>query len=233
MKIIVIIPTLNENKNINLLVNKINKINKKFHLLFIDDNSTDGTRENIIKYNNNNKNIKFIFRKKKYGIGSAHKEGLTYAFKKKYNIAVTMDADGTHDPKYIVHLIKNIKNYEIVTTNRFLLKRSLKDWPISRKFLTTVRYYLINFMLNISYDSSGAFRSYNLKKIKLSDILSAKDNGYSFFWESLYILHKKNYKIKEIPVDLPYRKLGSSKMQMKDIINALIYLSYYSLKKLF
>ena len=233
MKIIVIIPTLNENKNINLLVNKINKINKKFHLLFIDDNSTDGTRENIIKYNNNNKNIKFIFRKKKYGIGSAHKEGLTYAFKKKYNIAVTMDADGTHDPKYIVHLIKNIKNYEIVTTNRFLLKRSLKDWPISRKFLTTVRYYLINFMLNISYDSSGAFRSYNLKKIKLSDILSAKDNGYSFFWESLYILHNKNYKIKEIPVDLPYRKLGSSKMQMKDIINALIYLSYYSLKKLF
>lgn len=233
MKIIVIIPTLNENKNINLLVNKINKINKKFHLLFIDDNSTDGTRENIIKYNNKNKNIKFIFRKKKYGIGSAHKEGLTYAFKKKYNIAVTMDADGTHDPKYIVHLIKNIKNYEIVTTNRFLLKRSLKDWPISRKFLTTVRYYLINFMLNISYDSSGAFRSYNLKKIKLSDILSAKDNGYSFFWESLYILHKKNYKIKEIPVDLPYRKLGSSKMQMKDIINALIYLSYYSLKKLF
>jgi len=233
MKIIVIIPTLNENKNINLLVNKIKTINKKFHLLFVDDNSKDGTRENILKYNKKNKNIKFIFRKKKYGIGSAHKEGLTYAFKKNYNIAVTMDADGTHDPKYIIHLIKNIKNYEIVTTNRFFLKRSLKDWPFSRKLLTTVRYYLINFMLNITYDSSGAFRSYNLKKIKLNDILSAKDNGYSFFWESLYILHNKKYKIKEIPVDLPYRKLGNSKMQIKDIINALIYLSYYSLKKLF
>ena len=100
-------------------------------------------------------------------------------------------------------------------------------------FLTTARYYLINFMLNISYDTSGAYRCYDLTKIKKKDILLAKSNSYSFFWESTYILHKKNYKIKEIPVNLPSRKLGSSKMKIKDILGALFYLLFYSIKRFF
>ena len=233
MKTIIIIPTLNEKGNINHLVKKIRKINNKFDLLFIDDNSKDGTRNDIIKLNKKNKKIKFIFRKKKFGIGSAHKEGLSYAFKKKYNIAITMDADGTHNPKYILKLIKNIKIYPIVITNRFASKNSLKDWPFLRKFLTTLRLHLINFLLDISYDTSGAFRCYDLKKVKKSDIFLAKDNGYSFFWESTYILHKKKYKINEISVDLPFRKLGSSKMNIGDIFGALGYLFFYFIKKNF
>jgi|TARA_B110001452_G_C15206975_1_gene418701 dolichol-phosphate mannosyltransferase len=231
MKTIIIIPTLNERKNIISLIKKIIKINNKFDLLFVDDNSKDGTRDEIISINKKNKKIKFIFRKKKYGVGSAHKEGLTYAYKNKYNIAITMDGDGTHNPKYIPQLIKNLKNYPIIITNRFLSVNSLRDWPLYRKFLTMIRYYLINFMLNISYDTSGAYRCYDLKKVKIKDILLAKDNGYSFFWESTYILHIKNYKINEIPVDLPFRKLGSSKMQFKDIFSALFYLFVYSIKK--
>lgn len=233
MKTIIIIPTLNEKKNIKSLVKKIIKINNKFDLLFVDDNSTDGTRTDIIKFNKKNKKIKFIFRKKKYGVGSAHKEALLYAYKQKYNIAITMDADGTHDPKYIPKLIENLKNHPIVITNRFLSNNSLQDWPFNRRVLTTFRYYLINFMLNISYDTSGAFRCYDLKKVKIKDILLAKDNGYSFFWESTYILHGKKYKIHEIPGDLPFRKLGDSKMKISDIISALFYLLIYSIKRFF
>ncbi len=233
MKTIIIIPTLNEKKNIKSLVKKIIKINNKFDLLFVDDNSTDGTRTDIIKFNKKNKKIKFIFRKKKYGVGSAHKEALSYAYKQKYNIAITMDADGTHDPKYIPKLIENLKNHPIVITNRFLSNNSLQDWPFNRRVLTTFRYYLINFMLNISYDTSGAFRCYDLKKVKIKDILLAKDNGYSFFWESTYILHRKKYKIHEIPGDLPFRKLGDSKMKISDIISALFYLLIYSIKRFF
>ena len=82
----------------------------------------------------------------------------------------------------------------------------------------------------MSIDSSGAFRCYNLKKIKLKDLLLAKDNGYSFFWESIYAIYKKGYSIKEIPIYLPYRTIGSSKMKFKDIIFALKYLIYISIK---
>ena len=68
-------------------------------------------------------------------------------------------------------------------------------------------------------------------KIKHKDILLAKDNGYSFFWESIFILSKKKYSIGEIPIELPYRSSGSSKMKIKDIINALIYIFIISINK--
>ena len=69
------------------------------------------------------------------------------------------------------------------------------------------------------------------KKININDILIAKDNGYSFFWESLFILHKKKYLIKEIPITLHKRHLGSSKMTIHDIIKALLYLFIIYIKK--
>ena len=143
-----------------------------------------------------------------------------------------MDADGTHNPKYIKKLLFYSNKYDLVITNRFINKNSIKDWPFSRKLLTNIRFNLINFLLNFNFDSSGAYRCINTNKIKLKDILLAKDDSYSFFWESIYHLNKKNYTIKEIRVDLPYRKVGSSKMRLKDIISSIFYLIKYFIKNL-
>ena len=229
---LLIIPTLNERKNITILLKKIKKIDQKLNILFVDDNSTDGTREEILDLKKKNKSINYIFRPKKMGIGSAHKDGLKYAYKKKYKIILTMDADGTHNPKYIKSLLKFSTQFDLISTNRFEQKNSLIEWPIQRRFLTKVRYYLINILLGTNYDSSGAYRCYNAQNIKLNDILDAKNNGYSFFWESLYLLNKKNYSIKEIPIYLPYRKVGSSKMTTRDIVGSLLYLLKYFFKNL-
>ncbi len=142
-----------------------------------------------------------------------------------------MDCDGTHDPSYLNRLIKLLNKSEIISTNRFMKKNALKGWSAWRIFLTSLRHNLIKFLLGIQYDSSGAFRCYDVQKVKLRDILLAKDNGYSFFWESIYILHKKNYKISEIPINLPSRLTGNSKMKFKDIFYALFYLFYISINK--
>ena len=229
---LLIIPTLNERKNITTLFKKIRKIDQEIDILFVDDNSTDGTREEILYLKKRSKSIYYIFRPRKLGIGSAHKDGLKFAYKKKYKIILTMDADGTHNPKYIKNLIKYSSKYDLISTNRFKNKNSLIEWPVHRRFLTKIRFYLINILLNINYDSSGAYRCYNAKNIKLKDVLGAKNDGYSFFWESLYLLNKKKYSIKEIPIYLPYRKVGSSKMTMRDIIGSLFYLFKYSIKNL-
>ena len=143
-----------------------------------------------------------------------------------------MDCDGTHNPIYINKMIKILfsQKVDIVSTNRFLQKNSLDDWSLWRKKLTILRHYVIKLFLNIKFDSSGAYRCYNIKKIKLQDILSAKNESYSFFWESIFILSKK-YKIREIPIKLPGRLSGSSKMRIKDIIFAVIYLIKIFLKK--
>ena len=230
-RILVIIPVLNEVKNIYPIVKKLKK-NNKFDILFVDDNSKDGTVQNILKEKKKYKQIFLIRRPKKLGIGSAHKDGLKWGYKKKYSIIITMDCDGTHNPIYINKMIKILlsQKVDIVSTNRFLQKNSLDDWSLWRKKLTTLRHYVIKLFLNIKFDSSGAYRCYNIKKIKLQDILSAKNESYSFFWESIFILSKK-YKIREIPIKLPGRLSGSSKMRIKDIIFAVIYLIKIFLKK--
>jgi dolichol-phosphate mannosyltransferase len=229
---LIIIPTLNEKKNIKKLFSQIQKLKINSDILFIDDNSDDGTRDEIISFSKKNRNVKFIFRPKKLGIGSAHKVGLVYGYKKRYKKILTMDADGTHNPKYIKKMFYESKNFDMVITNRFMKSKSINDWPLFRKILTSIRFYFINILLNFNYDSSGAYRCYDTNKIKINHILLAKDNSYSFFWESIFHLHKKKYSIKQIAVDLPYRKLGSSKMRIKDIIYSLFYLFIYFIKNI-
>lgn len=235
-KILIIIPVLNEVDNVLNIFSKIKKILKKnYELLFIDDNSSDGTIEKIKFIQKKNKNVFLFIRPKKLGIGSAHKEGISWGFKKKFRLIVTMDCDGTHNPIHIPRMINLIdkKNFDLVSTNRFLKKNSLSDWSLWRKYLTTLRHHVIKILLNIKYDSSGAYRCYNTKKIKLKDIINAKNNSYSFFWESIFLLAKKNYKIIEISIKLPGRLSGSSKMRFKDIFSAIIYLLKISIRNIF
>ncbi len=232
---LIIVPVYNEEGNIKPLIKNIFKYFKKSKsILFVDDNSKDKTRLEIYDCQKKYKNIFLKVRKNKLGIGSAHKFALKWAYHKKYKTIITMDCDGTHHPKYINQMIKILikKDFDIVSTNRFLQKNSLSDWSLWRKFLTTLRFVVINKLLNINFDSSGAFRCYNTSRVKLEDLLKAKNNSYSFFWESTFLLNKKNYKIFEIPIKLPSRLLGSSKMELKDIFSALTYLMIFYLRKL-
>ena len=81
--IIIIVPTFNEKKNIKSLFNKLTATKIRFDLLFIDDNSIDGSQEEIKKLIKENQNINCIFRPNRMGIGSAHKDGLIWSYKKK------------------------------------------------------------------------------------------------------------------------------------------------------
>jgi len=224
MKKCLIIPTLNEEKNIIKLVREIKKTKIKLDLLFVDDDSTDLTQSLILSLKKKHKFVKYIFRKNKKGIGSAHKDGIKYCYKKKYDLIITMDADGTHDPKYLKQMISKSNNYDYIITSRYKKKNLLVDWPLSRKLLTYTRHALVKIFLGMNYDASGAYRCFHTKKIKLKDILSAKNDDYAFFWEVTYIIKSKKYSIYEIPVQLIYRKLGKSKMQFKHIFFSLLYL---------
>ena len=102
-----------------------------------------------------------------------------------------MDADGSHDPKYMSKMLKKIKLCDVVITNRFYYPDSIKSWPLTRKAITYTRHFLINFLLSINFDTSGAYRVYKLKKIKLIDLMKAKHNGYSFFGKAFIFYRKK------------------------------------------
>ena len=229
-KILLVIPTLNEFGNIQKIYKKIQSSNKKINILFIDDNSSDGTKEVIINLKRRNKKVNYIFREKKLGIGSAHKVGIKIAKKKNYRYVCTMDCDGTHDPRHIIKMLFKIKNSDLVISNRFLKKNSLKGWDIKRIIITKLRYYLVWVLLGTKLDGSGGFRLYDLKRVKLKDILESKDNNYNFFWQSTFLLEYKKYNISEIPINLPNRVIGSSKMKLKDIISGVLNLIKFFIK---
>ena len=150
--LLIIIPVYNEQSNIKPIVLKIFKeIKRKVNILFIDDNSQDKTRSQIYLSKKKYKEIYLIKRGSKLGIGSAHKCGLKWGYLKKYKTIVTMDCDGTHHPKYIIKMLNTLKknNFDIISTNRFLKKNSLKGWTLWRKYLTTLRHTVIKFLLNI------------------------------------------------------------------------------------
>ena len=223
MKTLIIIPTLNESKNIENLIYKILSLYKNISILVVDDNSNDGTLNILCRLKKKIKTLKIICRKKARGIGSAHLCGIKYAYKKNFKVCITMDADGTHNPVNIKKMLQIIqyKNFEIINTNRFLENNSIKDWPFVRKVITNFRYFLVRIILNTDYDSSGAFRCYNLQKIKKSHFLLPKNRSYFFLIESLIFFERLNYKIYEIPNKLKFRSANQSKMKIYHIIDSL------------
>ena len=228
-KILIVIPTLNEKGNISIILKKINKFQKQASVLFVDDNSKDGSINEVNNYKKKNKNIFLLLRKNKRGVGSAHKDGLKWGYKKNFDYLCTLDCDGTHNPRDIKKMLKKINHCDLVNTNRFLNKKALTKWTLDRIILTKLRYLLVKTFLKTKLDSSGVFSLYYRRKIKLKDILSAKDNHYNFFWESLFLLEKK-YSIKEIPIVLPVRSLGKSKMKINDVLYGFFYLIKVFLK---
>ena len=229
---LVILPTLNEFKNIKILFKRLKKINLKLNFLFIDDNSIDGTREYIQHLKKNEKNVNFIFNRKRKGIGKAHKDGLAWAYKKKFDYAVTMDSDLAHHPKYIKQIFIKKDLAPIIVGSRYIKQNSTPGWSKFRIFLSKSAHLFFKIIYKSNLDSTNAFRLYNLRLINPKFLNDIKYNDYEFFFTSLVIFKKKGYKIGQIPMIIYGRSHGGSKMLMKHIFKSIstMFLFYFKLK---
>lgn len=231
--ILIFIPTYNEVENVERIFNEIKALNLNADFLFLDDNSPDGTGKVIDAISQNNSNVHTIHRSGKLGIGSAHQDGIKWAYDHNYEMLITMDCDFTHSPSYITDFIKLSEKANIVIGSRYLKKDSLASWNLFRKFLTYLGHFLTLTMLNMPYDASGAFRLYNLKAINRNLFQLIGSKGYSFFFESLFILYYNKVTIAETPIELPSRTYGTSKMTWRDATNSLEFLLKLSYRKIF
>ena len=232
MKILIAIATYNEYGNVRPLLDSIIKENLNCDILFVDDNSQDKTEEVIKSYQEKNSNIKLISREEKLGVGSAHLEALKFAYSNGYNFLVTMDADFTHNPKYIKQMLKLSETYSLIVGSRHIEKNSIQSWPLFRKFLTYSAYYVTKNFLNINFDATSGFRSYNLEKINQDLFKKIKSRSYSFFVESSYILNKK-LDVKAVPIEMPHRFAEKSKMKIVDISTTIFLIIRLIFKRLF
>lgn len=231
-KILVCIPTYNERENVEKISQQLYKLNINFDVLFIDDNSPDGTGDVLDRLEKNYKNLKVIHRKGKEGIGTAHSCGITYAYENDYDLLITMDSDFTHNPDDISKLLIKIKDADIVVGSRFVKKNSLPGWSRFRLILTHFGHFLTKFLLGVKEDATGAFRIYNLRNIPQEIFKRVESKSYSFFFESLFYLNMNGYTIDETPITLAARTYGHSKLNFKEVIRNGLFLIKLSLRKL-
>jgi len=217
--ILVFIPTYNERDNVTKLYERIINLNLPLDILFIDDNSPDGTGAVLDQINK--PNVFVIHRSGKLGIGSAHKDGIAWAYSHGYEQLITMDSDFLHRPEDIPAMMEQAKTADIVVTSRFLRDDSLREWTLWRKFLTTSGHMVTKLLLNMPYDITGAFRLYKIDRIPRELFDKVTSNGYPFFPESLNILNRNGFCISEIPVMLPKRTYGNSKLKFRDMVQWL------------
>jgi dolichol-phosphate mannosyltransferase len=215
---LVFIPTYNEKDNVERITDEILGLGLELDLLFVDDNSSDGTGEILDGLARRHPELKVMHRSGKLGIGSAHRAGIRYAYEQGYQMLVTMDCDFTHSPRHIPELMAKVtEGYDVAVTSRYLQKNSLGDWNLYRKTLTHAGHLLTRSLLGLPYDATGAFRCYRLTSIPSYAFDLVASQGYAFFFESLYVLHRNGFRIAEIPAALPNRTYGSSKMDASEI----------------
>lgn len=218
MKTLIIIPTYNEKENIKKLIPEIKKINKSVHILVVDDASKDGTARAVKVFMKKDKTIKLIERNGKYGLGTAYVAGFKYAIKNKYDYIFEMDADFSHDPKYINDFLKNMKRYDLVIGSRYLNGISVINWPLRRLMLSKFATFYVRFITGLPLtDATSGFKCFRRKVLEAIDLDNIHSDGYSFQIEMHYKAWKKGFKIKEIPIIFVDRDTGASKMS-KDIV---------------
>jgi dolichol-phosphate mannosyltransferase len=220
MKTLVILPTYNEAKNINSIVKKIVLLKVSYlNILIVDDNSPDGTGKIADELADKYSGIVYVMhRTQKNGLGMAYSAGFSWAVANKYGVVCEMDADGSHDPRYLPKMLNGVnEGADLVIGSRRVAGGKIVGWGWHRHLMSWGATTLSRFVLKIpTKDITAGFRAYSAKAIKCILNSTVKSSGYAFQEETLWLVYKNKMIIKEIPITFIDRKLGKSKLSSKD-----------------
>lgn len=218
------IPTYDEQDNVRPMLAELRRHVPDADIVFMDDSSPDGTGRILDELAKSEPRLTVLHRAGKLGIGSAHLAGIAYAYDKGYGTLVTLDCDFTHSPSDIPLLVTQSADADIAIGSRYLKADSLPEWNILRKILTRVGHLLTVGLLGIGGDATGALRAYRLTTVPREMFSLVKARGYAFFFESLFIAHQNGLLIREVPIRLPARTQGHSKMSFAEIRRSVVQL---------
>jgi len=209
---LIFVPTYNEADNAPLMCEAIHAAGIDADVLFVDDNSPDGTGRILDALKSKYPRLIVHHRTGKLGIGSAHAEAIEWAYDQGYVTLVTLDGDFSHSPADIPAMIGLVEDADVAVASRWVKANSLPGWNLFRRTMTNGGHFLTKWVLGIPQDASGAFRAYRLDRVPREVFPLVRSREYSFFFESLFILHKNGLRIEELPIILPNRTYGNSKM---------------------
>ena len=222
MTTLVISPTYNECKNVQSLIELILGKHPEFHLLIVDDSSPDGTANKVKELQADYSNLHLEERPAKDGLGTAYIYGFKWAIEREYDRIVQMDADLSHDPNDVPHLVNLLDEHDLIIGSRYVEGVSVVNWPIRRLILSYGANLYSRIITGMPIkDSTGGFKAWRREVLEELDLNAVRSQGYSFQIEMNFRTWCKGFRIKEVPIIFVDRTIGESKMSKNIVYEAI------------
>ncbi len=219
---VIIIPTYNECQNVEPIAQAVLDTSPDVDILFVDDNSPDGTGRLIDNLVQGSDRIHVLHRMEKNGLGRAYIAGFKWALERDYEFIFEMDADFSHNPKDIPAMRAAAETAGLVIGSRYIGGIRVINWPLHRLILSRGAGIYVKLITGLPLtDPTGGFKCFRrcvLEAINLDEIIS---NGYSFQVELNHQAWRIGCKTVEVPIVFEERQSGTSKMSRKIIFEAL------------
>ena len=227
-KMMVVLPTYNERENLPLMVAELLKLPvSDLRILVVDDGSPDGTGQIADELAAANPERIFVMhRTEKAGLGPAYIAGFKQALTMDADYILQMDADFSHQPKYIPEMIAKLEQgYDLVIASRFSKGGGVdENWSIYRKLLSWFANRLyVRLVLGLPVaDATAGYRLWRRQTLIGLDLNRIRSNGYVFQVEMTYVAWRLGFRVAEIPIYFPDRKRGESKMDLRIQLEAAL-----------
>ena len=221
--VLIIIPTYNESENLPLLLDAVFELQPEVHILVVDDNSPDGTGDLADKLAAEDERVHVLHREGKLGLGTAYIAGFRWALERDYQRIFEMDADFSHQPKYLKDFLKASEEADLVLGCRYIKGGGTEGWGPLRQLISRGGNLYARAVLWLPFhDLTGGFKCFRREVLESIDLGTIRSTGYAFQIELSYRAHKRGFKIAEVPIVFPDRTRGESKMSGSIVHEAML-----------
>jgi dolichol-phosphate mannosyltransferase len=220
---LVCIPTYNERDNVEAICRAVLAAEPRADILVVDDNSPDGTGAIADRVAASEDRVQVLHRERKQGLGRAYLHAFRWALDRGYPYVVEMDADFSHDPRYLPGLLDEAMNSaDLVLGSRYVEGGGTANWGPARRFISRGGSFYARTILGVGVrDMTGGFKCFHRRVLETLDLEQVKSTGYAFQIELTYRALKSGFRVKEIPIVFEDRRVGQSKMSRRIFLEAL------------
>ena len=210
--------------NVPELVASIWRHAPDIHLLFVDDNSQDGTRDVIDALRSEHPGtVDALYRDRKMGLGTAYVAGFMWALERDYDAVIEMDADLSHDPANLPRFLELLERYDVVIGSRYVEGGGTRNWGPIRQLISRMGGIYARTILGLRVkDPTGGFNGWKRAVLERIEPMSIRSEGYSFQIELKYRASRAGFSMIETPIVFEDRRTGQSKMSNAIILEAML-----------
>ena len=223
-KLLISLATYNEALNLEPLVEEIRRFAPQASILVVDDNSPDGTGEVAERLRATLPDFNVIHRGGKLGLGTATIQAMKFAIENDFEYLLNLDADFSHPPRFLPALLDGMRQNDIMIGSRYVEGGGVEGgFNLKRRLMSGGINWYARLLLGLkTRDNSGSFRCYRVAKLAEIDLNRVRSRGYSYLEEILFLCRQTGCRMGETPILFENRRAGYSKINMREVVEALI-----------